>query len=402
MALPLGICFAQSGAQVTLLDRDVQRVEAIRAGHAPFDEQTADETLRGLVDTGSLTATTRIAVLGKQDAVIVAIGTPIDECLNPDASQFYRSCAGIIEAMRSGQLLILRSTVMPGTTDRLAADAAAQGRNLAVAYCPDRSVEGSGATEHLEHPQLVAGTRPEATRRASELFRRLGVSIIELAPLEAELGKLFTNAYRYITFAAANHFYLAAERLGANFHRIRQAITCNYPRMADFPRAGFAAGPCLLKDTLQLAGFDLTSSPLGLAAMAVNEGLPKLLVEQAKARFDLRSMTTGILGMAFKGKSDDPRGSLAYKLRKILRLESRQVLCTDPYIRDGQFVSLNQVLREADVLFVGACHEEYRGLPCRQPVMDCFGWLRCDDGRAGSRRRVEAGALSALVATCDA
>jgi UDP-N-acetyl-D-mannosaminuronic acid dehydrogenase len=337
-----------------------------------------DDALPVAIEAGLLQATTQRSVLGDQDVVILAIGTPLDEWLNPDEGQFQRSCANIVDAMRDGQLLILRSTVMPGTTERLAADVATNGRKLAVAYCPDRSVEGGGPAELSKHPQLVAGTTPQATRRAGELFRRLGLAIIELRPVEAELGKLFTNAYRYITFAAANHFYSAAERLGVDFQRIRQAIMCDYPRMVDFPQAGFAAGPCLPKDTLQLAAFDLAASPLAVAAVAINEGLPKALVEQAKSHFNLRTMTTGILGMAFKCESDDPRGSLAYKLRKILRLESRQVLCTDPYIRNSGFVSLERALGEADLLFVGACHAEYRGLRFRQPVIDCFGLLSHD------------------------
>jgi len=152
-------------------------------------------------------------------------------------------------------------------------------------------------------------------------------------------------------------------------------MTADYPRMAGFPGAGFAGGPCLLKDTMQLAAFNHNDFVLGQAAMMINEGLPTFLVESAKARFPLSTATVAILGMAFKGNSDDPRDSLAYKLRKVLTFESRKVLCTDPYIDDPSFVPVEVALDEADVVFVGACHDEYRELSIRQPVIDVFGFL---------------------------
>ena len=129
---------------------------------------------------------------------------------------------------------------------------------------------------------------------------------------------------------------------------------------------------------MQLAAFNHNAFVIGQAAMMVNEGLPSLLVEGVKARYSLASSTAAILGMAFKGNSDDPRDSLAYKLRKVLTLECRSVLCTDPYIKDPNFVSLETVLREADFVFLGACHEEYRDLVIEKPVIDVFGFLPRD------------------------
>ena len=217
---------------------------------------------------------------------------------------------------------------------------------------------------------------PRATERAEALFRRLDVRIITLPPVEAELAKLFSNAYRYITFATSNQFYLIAQRYGADFDRVHAAVTTDYPRLAGFSRAGLAGGPCLLKDTMQLGAFNHNAFPIGHAAMMINEGLPANLVETAKAKHHLAGATAAILGMAFKGNSDDSRASLAYKLRKILTLECRRVLCTDPYIRDPTFVPLDTALRDADIVFLGACHEEYRDLVIDKPVVDVFGFLR--------------------------
>ena len=145
--------------------------------------------------------------------------------------------------------------------------------------------------------------------RAATLFRTLTDTIVELDPEEAELAKLFTNTWRYIKFAAANQFYVMANDHGLDFDRIRSALAHDYPRAADMPGAGFAAGPCLLKDTMQLAAFTDNSFVLGHAAMLVNEGLPLYLVTHLEKKFDLAELTVGILGMAFKGESDDARSS---------------------------------------------------------------------------------------------
>jgi UDP-N-acetyl-D-mannosaminuronic acid dehydrogenase len=144
----------------------------------------------------------------------------------------------------------------------------------------------------------------------------------------------------------------------------------DYPRMQSFPRPGFAAGPCLVKDTIQLGAFHQGSFPLGQAALSINEGLPWLLVQQLKEKYPLRQMTVGVLGMAFKPNCDDPRDSLSYKLRRVLQLQSRRVLCTDPYVPDPQLEPLDKVLNEADLIVVATPHDCYRDLKCKQPVFD--------------------------------
>jgi UDP-N-acetyl-D-mannosaminuronic acid dehydrogenase len=161
-----------------------------------------------------------------------------------------------------------------------------------------------------------------------------------------------------------------AEHFGADFHRIYQAMREDYPRMKSFARAGFAAGPCLVKDTMQLGAFNHGSFVLGQAAMMINEGLPYLLVQDLKREYPLAEMTVGVLGMAFKPNNDDPRDSLSYKLRKVLLLECKRVLCTDPYVPDPELTPLAEVLDQADLLIVGTPHDCYRGLSFKQAVID--------------------------------
>jgi UDP-N-acetyl-D-mannosaminuronic acid dehydrogenase len=250
------------------------------------------------------------------------------------------------------------------------------GRKVDVAFCPERIAEGCALVELYELPQLVSGCSQSAIDRSSKLFRLLTDQIVEVEPEEAELAKLFTNSWRYIKFAAANQFFMIANNFGLDYERVRRAITFDYPRAADLPGAGFAAGPCLFKDTAQLAAFNTNNFPLGNASMLVNEGMPLYLVAQIEERHDLASMTVGILGMAFKGESDDIRSSLSYKLRRILRFKAAAVMCTDPYVTvDPDLSPFDEVVAQSDVLIIGAPHERYASLATDKPVYDIWNLL---------------------------
>jgi len=376
VGLPLGLLLADRGHPVTLVDTSPERVEQVRAGRMPFLERGAEPLLRRVLDAGRLRATGEAGPLRDHDTVIVTIGTPVDEFLDPDSRGFLRGMHGILDRMRDGQLLVLRSTVFPGVTDLLAGVIARRGPAVDLAYCPERIAQGYAVEELATLPQIVAGTTPAASERAAALFGSLGVRIVPLTAVEAELAKLFANSYRYIHFAISNQFLMISERFGADFDRIRAAVTADYPRLAGFAGPGFTGGPCLLKDTMQLGAFNHNTFLLGQAAMMVNEGLPAFLIERLEARMPLAGRTVGILGMAFKGDSDDARSSLAYKVRKILSLRAGRVLCTDPFIADPDFVPLERVLAESDALVVGAPHSAYKGIRTDLPLVDPFGFLR--------------------------
>jgi UDP-N-acetyl-D-mannosaminuronic acid dehydrogenase len=371
VGLPLGLAFARQGYQVRLFDTSRERVAQVNAGRMPFHEDDADQLLADCLARGVIKATTETAALEDAAAIIVTIGTPVDEYLDPSVCEFDRSLRALLDQVRSGQLLILRSTVFPGVTDRLARQLAQMGRDdVDLAYCPERIVQGKSLVELEQLPQLVAGTTPRAAERAAALFKIITQKVIFLRPVEAELAKLFCNAWRYLNFAVSNQFYVMARHFDADFYQIYRALREDYPRMASFARPGFAAGPCLLKDTMQLGSFNHGSFVLGQAAMMVNEGLPYLLVQDLKRSYPLSEMTVGILGMAFKPNNDDPRSSLSYKLRKVLLLEAKKVLCTDPLVPDPDLTPLAEVLDQADLLIVGTPHDCYKGLKFKQPVID--------------------------------
>jgi UDP-N-acetyl-D-mannosaminuronic acid dehydrogenase len=374
--LPLGLAFADRGLRVGLYDVDERAVAAVADGRMPFREERADDILVWVKVEKRLEASADPTLIRRAESVVVVIGTPVDEHLNPDIPAVSRALEELAEHFADGQLLVLRSTVYPGVTAKVEQLVRGRGLEVDVAFCPERIAEGKALTEVFELPQIVSGGNDRAVDRAGKLFRNLTSEVVRLQPEEAELAKLFTNAWRYIKFAAANQFFMIANDYGLDFEKIRSALARDYPRAADMPMAGFAAGPCLFKDTAQLAAFNNNNFHLGQAAMMINEGLPLYVVSRLERRFDLSDMTVGILGMAFKSGSDDTRSSLSYKLKRILRFKAGNVLCTDPYvISDPELVPLDEVLGHSDVLVVGAPHPEYRDLRVGVPVADIWNVL---------------------------
>jgi UDP-N-acetyl-D-mannosaminuronic acid dehydrogenase len=362
VGLPLAVSLAGKGRQVCALDINPATGELIRAGHVPFKEDGCEAILRRALDEGTFHTSLDPAVVSRADVVIVVIGTPVDRHLNPEFEPILALMESLSQHLVDGQLVVLRSTVYPGTTDRLKRFLEQSGKNVEVAFCPERIAEGHAIEELESLPQIVASYSAESVRRCRELFAPLTEDVVELTPIEAELAKLFTNVWRYTLFATANQFYMLANDHNADFYRIHHAMTHNYPRAKDVPKPGFAAGPCLFKDAMQLAAFNNNRFYLGHAAMLVNEGLPNYLVDRLKMRYEISTMSVGILGMAFKANSDDKRESLSYKLRKILAFESREVFCSDVYIEEAGFVAPEQLVRDCDVIVVGAPHREYRDL----------------------------------------
>ncbi|HLQ15059.1 MAG TPA: nucleotide sugar dehydrogenase [Candidatus Eisenbacteria bacterium] len=374
VGLPLALSLADCGYKVGIDDIDAAKVAQVKAGNVPFLEKGAEELLKRLLPTGRLELASDPSAIARTDTIILVIGTPIDEFMNPSVRIFERVIDDLLPHLKTGSLIILRSTVFPGTTDSVALRLHDAGADVEVVFCPERIAEGHALEELRTLPQVVGASSDAAFAKASKLFESLGVSVVRTTPMEAELAKLLTNTWRYMKFAIANQFFQIAHRSGLDYGRVLDAVRHDYPRAADLPGPGFAAGPCLLKDTMQLSAFTPDHFPMGQAAMQINEGLPNYIVDTLNSRKALQGRTIGILGMAFKGESDDPRASLSYKLRKLAAFKGAHVMCTDPYIHDESFQPLERVLRESDILVIAAPHKAYRALELDgREVVDIWG-----------------------------
>ncbi|MGH6684687.1 MAG: nucleotide sugar dehydrogenase [Pseudolabrys sp.] len=378
VGIPLMLAFAEAGMTVNVNDLNETALALLRSGKLPFIEHGAEPVLARALANNRLIFTSSPEAIARTGPVIVTIGTPIDEFLNPVQAAVQKCVDALLPHMSDDQLLVLRSTVYPGTTDWLDNYLKRLGRKNKVAFCPERVVQGYGIKELREMPQIVSGTTPEAEQEAVSLFRRIAPEIVIVKPIEAEFAKLFNNAYRYIEFAASNQFYMIAKTAGADYQAILRAMKHNYPRARTFPGPGFSAGPCLFKDTMQLAAYARNQFALGHAAMQVNEGLVLQLVEDLRRAYDVSAMTVGLLGMAFKAEIDDTRASLSYKLKRTLQICAKEVLATDPFVvTDPSLLPLDQVVARSDILILCTPHSAYADADLKgKPVVDVWGFLK--------------------------
>jgi len=362
VGLPLGITFAHQGLRVCLYDIDFAKAESVKKGVMPFIEYGAEPILKEVVSQNRLDISSDISVVSRAPYIIITIGTSVDEYLNPKVGTFFQLFNDLRPYLRADQTVIIRSTIFPYICQRVAELLEAGSTPWNIAYCPERISQGYAMKELRELPQIVAGTTEAAVKNASQLFSAIAPKIIVASIEEAELAKLFSNTWRYIQFAVANQFYMIASNFGSDFNVIRKLMSDGYSRADTLPSAGFAAGPCLLKDTMQLTALYNNKFFLGYMAMMVNEGLPNFIIDDLMRRHDLKTVHIGILGMAFKADIDDTRDALSYKLAKILKFHGARVSCSDEFVKNPEFVSKEEIISSCGIIIIGVPHSAYRQL----------------------------------------
>ncbi|MEN9558654.1 MAG: hypothetical protein RL141_1023 [Candidatus Parcubacteria bacterium] len=369
VGLPLALSFVETGARVIGFEKSDKELAAIRDGRMPFQEPGYTE----LAASKKLETTTEHRRVSEVEHLIITVGTPLRQHVETDLSQVMQVMENLLPHLREGQTLILRSTVAPQTTryvERVLRTRTSFeiGKNFFLAFCPERLAAGKAKQEIATLPQIVGAEDPESARRASALFTRLGPKTLETDFTSAELAKLFSNIYRYVNFAMANHFAYVADRHNANIYEIVRLANQDYPRN-NIASPGFAAGACLRKDF----GMISEDSPYGdlfLAAWRVNEHTPRFLVNGLKKRTDLFNKRIVVLGASFKRDSDDLRDSLTPKLvRTISREVPKSIAVHDPHaaeiieeMREDFSVPnavLSDVLPTADVVFIAVNHRAY-------------------------------------------
>jgi len=376
IGLPLSVALANSGVDTVAYDINQKNVDFALTGKMPFIEDNGDEELSKALKSGKLDVR---SFLNDEDAgsdFIFTLGTPVDEFLNPSFSIFEKSLTPLLKYISDDSLIILRSTVYPGTTQWLHNFLLQNNKKTNVAFCLERVVQCKTLEEIKELPQIVSATSKEAESRASEIFLKLTKKVITCEPQEAEFAKLFLNAYRYIQFAIANQFFILANDAGLDFHRIRRIMSEDYPRADGLPGPGFAAGPCLFKDTMQLVSFAQNNFGLGFHAMLVNEGLVLYVKNLIQKQYNSFDTTVGLLGMSFKKDCDDIRSSLSYKLKKTLKPIVKNVICTDDLVtEDPDLISLEETIKLSDVLVLCTPHTYLKDLKTDKPVIDIWNYI---------------------------
>lgn len=371
VGLPLGIVLSSAGHLVSIIDLDEKRVRLINSRKMPFHEAGAEDLLSTL-NTNQLNASNDNSRIEDSDICILIVGTPVLEDGTPSANSLIDLVTQLIPHLGNVKMLMLRSTVYPGITRKLKNLLFESGIDTKISFCPERIAEGNAIQELKSLPQIVGAEDDLAIELSNSIFSSIGSKVILTSIEEAELIKLFANSYRYLQFGIANEFFEICKSNDINWVNVWEALTREYPRAANLPKPGFAAGPCLVKDTQQLNYYYKNNFELGKSALKVNENLPDFLVSQLQRDYDLKNLTIGILGMTFKGNVDDFRDSLSFKLSEILRKVAKNVICSDALVQKEYFVSQKQILEDSDVIILCTPHDQYRSIITEKPIIDIW------------------------------
>ena len=362
VGLPLALSFADAGLRVLGIDKDPERLGALRAGRMPFAEPGADELL---ARTGErLSFSDRAADAAAASSIVLTVGTPTFSHIEIDVGEVRSVLDALLPLLSEGQLLVLRSTVAPGTTEFCAGYLEKHrgftvGEDFFVAHVPERIAAAKFLEEIATLPTIVGGVGAGSGARAAELFSHFGAPIRQTTPVQAELAKIWANILRYTTFALPNLLMMDCERYDANVFEVIDLINRDYPR-GGMAAPGFTAGTCLRKD---FAFSEERSSAPGmlLAVSRVNESVPSFLVDGVRRRLgggSLRECKVAVLGLAFKRDTDDERDSLSHKLIRLLERELADVAVHDPLVATPT-QDLESAVRDADVVVVATNHSDY-------------------------------------------
>jgi UDP-N-acetyl-D-mannosaminuronic acid dehydrogenase len=356
------------------IDNDPVRLDAVRAGHMPFQETGTDELLERLHPTGLLALSDRVEDAAAADHIVITLGTPSFSHIEIDMSGIRSVVDDLIPHLRPGHSLTLRSTIAPGTTEFVAGYIAKHrsfeiGEELFVAHCPERIAAGHFLEEISTLPCIVGGVGERSGEVVAGLFEVFGARIVQTTPVQAELAKIWTNIIRYTQFALPNLLMMDCDQYGANVFEVIDLINRDYPR-GGIARPGFTAGTCLRKDFT--FSEERSSAPgMLLAVSRVNETVPHFLVEGVKRRLGkLSGRKVAVLGLAFKADTDDERDSLAHKLVRLLERELADVAIHDPHVATPT-LGLDEAVADAEVVFVATNHSEF----CSPLTLERIGQL---------------------------
>jgi UDP-N-acetyl-D-mannosaminuronic acid dehydrogenase len=372
VGLGIALALTDAGHDVVGIDIDVEKNTKIMSGVMPHIEEQGQEHLDRALASSRLEMTDKLSAISDSENVIIIIGTPLDEHMNPDMSPLKSLFKEMLPHLRNGQLVMLRSTVSPGTTDlvkQLVEDyGLAVSDDIVLTFAPERVAQGKSITEVKTLPQLIGAYDSTSYERAEAFFDTfIDAKCLRLTPIEAEIGKLITNMTRYVTFALANEFHLVANTFGVNVNKIIDACNDGYPRL-NLPGPGpNVGGPCLYKDGWFLID-RLPFNELISSAFRINEGMPMQILQQLdRLMNDNKLDKVAILGMTFKVNSDDLRNSLSAKLRKQLEARGIDVVAVEPN-KDG-FHDISEIAG-ADAVVLMTPHREFSDLHSIAGIVD--------------------------------
>ncbi len=376
VGLPVACMFAEAGFKVIGLDIKAERVAAINAGASPIegDEPGLAELVAEVIKAGRLHATADYAELAQADVVLIDVETPVDDNHKPQYVALRAACRSLGPVMKSGGLIIVESTIAPGTIDRLVKPLLEEtsGKQVDTDFylgaCPERVMPGKLLANLQSLSRVCGGSTPETAQAMAALYHTIVKAELDTAdPVTAELVKTTENAYRDVQIAFANEVALICEAAGGDVWRVRELVNKSPYRQMHMPGAG-VGGHCIPKDPWLLAHGAGEQAPLRLipAARAVNDSMPLHMVEltmQAlrQAGRPVEQARIAVLGYAYLENSDDARNSPSQALAARLRELGAEVIIHDPYV-PGYQGNVIECAKDCDAVVIMVAHREYKAL----------------------------------------
>lgn len=400
VGLPAACVIAEAGFKVTGIDIDAKRVELINSGHSPIegDEPGLALLLRRVIDSKALRASTAHKDLAKADVVLICVDTPVDADHRPRFKALRSACEQLGAVLRKGALVIVESTIAPGTIDavvRPALEASTGGRageRFHLGHCPERVMPGKLLRNMRTLGRVCGGSSPEVSDAMVALYSTYVEADLDPADcLTAELVKTAENSYRDVSIAFANQLAVICEVVGGDVWRVRELVNKVPGRYVLLPGGG-VGGHCIPKDPWLLAaplGGEADSSLLGVARR-INDGMPAHVAGLVGELVDAKSHAkVAVLGYSYLENSDDTRNSPSAALVEILTERGFEVQVHDPFVREHAGNAM-EALRGADCAVLMVAHSEYRDLDLsaaastmRRPQMvDARGFFKTEALRA--------------------
>jgi len=370
MGLPTALLLAKAGCDVFGFDIVREKVDNLNQGILPFDESGMDELFTSAKDR--FRAFSDLETIPDVDVFLIAVPTPFSKDKTCDLKYVESATESITHLIRPGSLVILESTVRPGTTvdvvrPLLEKSGLKAGQDFSLAYVSEKAIPGNTIIEMVNNDRIIGGIDDKSCERTKELYQKFVKGDIFLTSCTiAETAKLVENAYRDVNIAFANELVRICEPLGIDTWEVIK-LANKHPRVdVHLPGPG-VGGHCIAVDPWFLVqGADADSSRLVRMARDINDSAPGYvfgLLKKIIAKNNIQSPRIGILGVAYKKNVDDARSTPSEDIISLCGSEGWNVMIHDPYVTDFPHKiskDISDVIRNSDVLVIVTDHDDYR------------------------------------------
>jgi UDP-N-acetyl-D-mannosaminuronic acid dehydrogenase len=365
IGLPTAALFATYGHEVVGIDINKNIVETINKGIAPFDEPGLPELLQKAKKSKTLTAKTEVE---EADAFIIAVPTPLDKEMKMAELKYVRSATEMIYPhLRKDNLVILESTVPPGTCDKLLIPLLEKsglkaGDDFYLAHCPERAIPGNTIYEMVHNDRIVGGIDKKSAELAKSLYSCfMGGKFYLTNAITAEFVKLMENTFRDINIALANEFAQIAEESGVNIWEAIE-LANKHPRVNILKPGPGVGGHCIAIDPWFLTE-NSTRCRIVSLAREINDGMPNHILQIVKRMLKgVEDPIITVLGVAYKGGVDDTRETPALKFMKLAENEGYRVKVHDPHVKEFEYkiLELERAVKDSDCIVLITDHPEFK------------------------------------------